>query len=101
LLFNFALECAIRSVQISLDGLKLNRTHQLLVYADGVNRLGRSVHSTKKNTTALVVAVKEIGLEVNYDKTKYLVMSRDENAGRSRNIRTDNSSFDRVGQLKY
>jgi hypothetical protein len=54
LLFNFAVECAIRRVNVSLDGLKLNKTHQLLVYADGVNRLGGSVHSTKKNTTTLV-----------------------------------------------
>jgi hypothetical protein len=50
--------------------LKLNGTHQLLVYADGVNVLGGSVHTMKKNTKALVVASKEIGLAVNADKTK-------------------------------
>jgi hypothetical protein len=48
--------------------LKLNGTHQLLVYADGVNILGGSVHAIKKNTEALVVASKEIGLEVNAEK---------------------------------
>jgi hypothetical protein len=65
LLFNFALEDAIRRVQVNQDGLKLNGTHQLLVYADDVNILGGSVHTVKKNAEALVVATKEIGIEVN------------------------------------
>jgi len=60
--------------------LKLNGTHQLLVYADDVNMLGGSVHTTKKNAQALIVAGKEIRLEVNVDKTKYMVMSRNQNA---------------------
>jgi len=46
-----------------------------LVYADDVNILGGSIHTIKKNTVTLVVAGKEIGLEVNADKTKYMVMS--------------------------
>ena len=57
------------------DGLKLNGTHQLLANADDVNILGGSVHTVKENAEALVVATKEIGLEVNADKTKYLIMS--------------------------
>jgi len=47
------------------------------------------------------VASKEIGLKVNADKTKYMVMSRDQNAGRIRNLKLDNSSFERVGEFKY
>ena len=49
--------------------LKLNGTHQLLAYADDVNILGESVHTVKENAEALVLATKEIGLEVNADKT--------------------------------
>ena len=53
---NFALEYAIRRAQVYQDGLKLNGTHQFLVYADDVNILGGSVDTIKKNTEALVVA---------------------------------------------
>ena len=57
------------------DGLKLNGTHQLLAYTDDVNILGGSIHTVKENAEALVVATKETGLEVNADKTKYMIMS--------------------------
>ena len=52
-----------------------------MFYADDVNVLGGSVHTVKKNTEALAVGSKENGLKVNADKTKYMVMSRDQNAG--------------------
>ena len=73
----FALAYAIRTGQVKQDGLKLNGTHQLVGYDDDVN----SVHTVKGNAEALVVASKEIGLEVNADKTKCLVMSGDQNVG--------------------
>ena len=78
LLFNFTLEHTISRLQVNQDGLKLNGAHQLLVNADNVNMLGGSVHTMKKNAEALIVASKETGLEVNADKTKYMVMSRDQ-----------------------
>jgi hypothetical protein len=79
--------------------LKLNSTHQLLVYADDFNMLGGSVHAIKKNTESLVVASKEIGLELNAEKTKYMVMSRNQNAGQNHNIQIDNKSFERVEEF--
>jgi len=57
--------------------LKLNGSHQLLVYADDVNIFGGRVHTVKEKVESLIVASKENGLEVNADKTKYIVMSRD------------------------
>jgi hypothetical protein len=101
LFYNFALEYAIRRVKINQDGLKLNGAHQLMVYADYVNILGRSVHTVKGNTQALVVYSKEIGLEVNVDKTKYRVMSWDQNAGRSDSMKIHNSSFETVEEIRY
>ena len=74
LIFNFALEYAIRGVQINQAGFKLNGAYQLLVYADD-NTLGGSTHPIKKNTEALVAASEETGLEANAHKTKYMVMS--------------------------
>ena len=74
----------------------MGRIHQLLVYADDVNILGGSVHTVRETAEALVVASKEIGLEVNADKTKCMVMSRDQNAGRSHSMKIDNSSIERV-----
>ena len=69
MLFNFALEYVVRRVQGNQEGLKLNGTHQLLVYADDVNILGGSMHAIRKSTEALVTASKEIGLKVNAEKT--------------------------------
>jgi hypothetical protein len=63
--------------------------------------LGGNVHTVKENAEALVVASKEIGLEVNADKTKYMVMSGDRNAGRDDSMKTDNNSIERVEEFKY
>jgi len=58
--------------------------------------LGRSVYTINKNTEALIVVIQETGQKVNACKTKYIVMPRDQNAGQSHSIKTDNSSFERV-----
>jgi hypothetical protein len=81
--------------------LKLNGTHQLLAYADDVNILGGSIHTLKENAEALVAATRESGLEVSADKTKYMIMSRDQNAGRNHSVRIDNSTFEKVEEFKY
>ena len=100
LLFNFALKYAIRRLQVNQNGLKLNGTRQLLFNADDVHILGGSIHTIKKNTEALVVVNQESGLEVNADKTKYMVVSQ-RDAGQSHSIQSDNSSFERVEEFKY
>jgi len=66
-------------VEVNQEGFKLNGTHQLLVYADDVNVLSGRVHTVQENAEALVMSIKEIGVEVNADKNKYMVMSGDQN----------------------
>ena len=92
LLVNFALEYAIGWDQVNQVYLQLNGTHQLVVYAADVNILARSVHTVKEKAETLLVSSKVTGLEVNFDKIKYMIMPRDQNAERSYNIKNDNSS---------
>jgi len=71
--------------------LKLNGKHQLLVYADDVNVLGGSVYTIKENAEPLVMSSRSL-LEVS-DQPKNMVISRDQNAGRSHSIKIDNRMF--------
>jgi sorting nexin-29 len=84
LFFNFAIEYAIRKVQENQVGLKLNGTHQLLAYADDVTLLGYKIETINKNTETLIEASKEVGLEVNVEKTKYMLVSDYQNADQNR-----------------
>jgi hypothetical protein len=70
-------------VLVIRGGLKLNGTDNLLAYPDDVSILGGSIHTVDKNTDALLVVSKEIGLDVNIEKTKYMIMSRNQNAGQT------------------
>jgi hypothetical protein len=81
-------------------GLKLNGTHRLLVYADDVNLLGDNIDTIKKNTQTLIDSSTEVGLEVNTEKTKYMLLSSHQKAWQKHDIKTINRSFENVAQVK-
>jgi hypothetical protein len=99
--FNFALEYAVRRVQEKQEGLKLYGAHQLLVCADDVNILGENIDTIQKKTEALLDDGKKVGLEVNSEKTKYMLVSRCQKVGQGQSIKIANRSIEDVAKLKY
>jgi hypothetical protein len=73
--------------------LKLNGTDQLLFYADDVNLLGESISTIKENAETLLSGSEEICIEINAEKTKYVVMSHEQNAGKNQNLKIGNKSL--------
>jgi hypothetical protein len=72
-------------------GLKLNGTHHLLAYADDVNLLRDNIDTMNKNTETLIGASKEVGLEINVQKTKYVLLSRHQNVDQNQDIKIANT----------
>jgi hypothetical protein len=95
------LEYAIIRVQGNQEGLILNGTHQLLSYADDDNIVGENIDTIQRNTKALLDANKEVGLEVNPEKSKYMLVSRCQKAGQRQNRKIGNMSFESVAEFKY
>jgi hypothetical protein len=79
----------------------LNKTHQFLVNADGVNILGGNINTVKKNNESLLQASKDVGLEVNSRGNKYVMASRHQDAGQYHNIKIANEYFDSVAKFRY
>jgi hypothetical protein len=82
-------------------GLKLNKTHQLLAYAEDATLLEDNIDTIKKNTESLIDANKEVGLEINAQGTKYMLLSRHQKVGQNQDINMANRSFENVSQFKY
>jgi hypothetical protein len=72
-----------------------------LVYADDVNLLDSSINAIKENTETLLEARRDIGLEINAEKTKYMIMSHHPNSGQNLYIRIAIESFENVAKFKY
>jgi methyl-accepting chemotaxis protein len=100
MLFNFALEYAVRKVQENQVSLESNETHQLLVCADDFNLLGNSVNTIKENTETLLEAIRDIDLVINAEKTKCMIKSHHLNSGQNQNTGTANESFENVTKFK-
>jgi hypothetical protein len=84
-------------------GLKLNGTHQLLAYVDDVNLLGDNIllDTIKKNTEILIYASNDVGLQINAENSKYILIFRHQNVGQNRGTRIANRSYENVSQFKY
>jgi hypothetical protein len=70
----------------------VNGTHQLLFYADDINLLGDSTNTMKDNTETLLEASRDVGLEINAEKTKYMIMSHHPNSGISHQFTFESTS---------
>ena len=100
LLFDFVSEYAVWKVQTNHEGMILSGTYQFLISVDHANLLSENIH-TIRNTETLLVASEKNDLEVNAEKTKYMLISREQNAGQSHRTKLGSESFDSVAKFNY
>jgi hypothetical protein len=81
--------------------MELNGTHQLLIHPGDIKWLGDSVNTIKENSETFLEDSRDIDLEINAEKTKYMIMSRHPNSGQNQNIRIANELFENVAKFKY
>jgi hypothetical protein len=98
LLFNFALEYAVRNVQENPVRVKLSGTRQLPAYDNYMHLLGDNIDATKKDTETSIGISKEVGLEVNAEESKYM-LSRHQNAGQNYEMKIATVSFENSAQF--
>jgi hypothetical protein len=79
------------------ERLRNEKCHTL----DAVNLLGDNIVTINKNPETLIDATKEVGLEVNAEKTKYMLLSRHQNVGKNHDIKIANRSFENVAQFRH
>jgi hypothetical protein len=82
-------------------GFKLNEKPHLLVYADDVNILDDKRDTIKKNAETFIDTSKDVSLQVNVEDTKYMSLSRHQNAGQNHDTKLANRSFEKVAQFRY
>jgi hypothetical protein len=99
MLFKIALEKAVREANLDIRGTVLHKSVQILAYADDVVIIGRYEKAVKGALNGLEMAAQNMGLMVNYDKTKYLETSS--KPIKEKYIRINNTDIQQVNQAKY
>lgn len=97
-LFNLALEKVIRSLPMR-QGMEILCNSTLFAYANDIVIIGNTRQEVASKTGDLIKAAKPMGLEVNQDKTKYLVMTR--GARDNSDLVAENFTFQQVADFKY
>jgi hypothetical protein len=99
MLFNIALEKAVRDAGIGKRGTIYHTSVQVLVYADDIDMIGRTTRAVKETLLKLEKAAQEIGLTVNESKTKYMEIACKQN--NMQYLIVINYKFEKVNEFKY
>ncbi|KAL4084379.1 hypothetical protein QTP88_028202 [Uroleucon formosanum] len=102
-LFNIVLEKVVREAALDKEGVKLGKNNiGILAYADDIVLMAESKDKLKEESKQLINAAKRVGLEINAEKTEYMVVQRHEQIGcRNEVLEVENYKFKRVQQFKY